>query len=618
MQIDIGSFLIAKKISANVVAVLLATAIFHGTVSAQTPRLKMGTPRVLSPLGSPLQVRIPIDLSSVDDSVSSSRFSLGARPPNAAVTFIERADVSVESVGDSAELVIRTRVAIEEPAVGIVIREQLPNGVRSREYFLLLDPPSLAVSPSSEQRSDTTAAPSPVAAAAALLPVDAKPSSLPKADTKKTTLTRKPVSPAAAASLSTATYAALPTPAPLSFKAPAYTSGGPRLRLSAGGDFSSRPATTEAERDNLRARQFTLEMDDLTSVLLARENRILQLEKELAGLASRVSVAERVISGSTTVAAVRNAASQVSTPESTLPKSASPTNAVKGDEKPASRPLSSWSLIAWILALAAITFAAIAVWRLRSKSGPTSISMQPGKNREAKFAAAVLSQDVTRDSANVNAALAASAALPAELQSAQRMPIAPLSSSAEPKDFSPPEIHFELPELEEVGSEANPNPHFADAPFSAPAQNARQLPLDSPAIQKIHDLQSRYPDIACLAPRVDLPQRLLQQAATVYEQGECEFAQRLLAFAAYSSPNVEVYWLALLETLYREKLSHDYLINADLFHEIHAESIHWNEIARVGYLLNPAETLFAVASNWSHDPPVLGSWLPTDNPRNLS
>lgn len=613
MQIDIGSVLTAKKNWANVVAVLLATAICHGGVSAQTPRLRMGTPQVLSPLGSPLQVRIPIDVSGVDDSLSSSRFSLGARPPNAAVTFIERADVSVESVGDSAELVIRTRVAIEEPAVGIVIREQLPNGVRSREFILLLDPPSLAVAPSMERRSNVAAASAPVVAATPLPPVDAKKSSLPNVDTKKTILTRKPVPPASAASRSTAPNDALPTPAPLSFKAPAYTSGGPRLRLSAGGDFSSRQATTEAERDNLRARQFTLEMDDLTSVLLERENRILLLEKELAGLASRISVAERVISGSTTIAEVRSAAGQVPAPASTLPKQALPANAVMGDEESTLRPLSSWSLIAWILLLALIVVAAIAVWRLRPKSGPTSIAMQSADSREAKFAAAVPSRDVTRDSGRVYGALAASAALPAEPVQAQTMPIAPISSPAESKDFSPPEIHFELPELDEVESEANPSPASADAPYSASAQSARQLLIDSPARQKIHDLQSQYPDVSRLAPRVDLPQRLLQQAATLYEQGECEFAQRLLAFAAYSNANVESYWLALFEILYREKRSQDYLFNADLFHEIHARSTHWNEVARVGYLLNPAETLFAVASNWSHDPPVLGSWFPTDN-----
>jgi len=614
MQIDIGSFSIPKKTWANVAALLLATAICEGSVFAQTPRLTMGTPQVLSTLGSPLQVRVPIDVSGVGESVSSSRFSLGARPPNAAVPFIERAEVSVESVGDSVVLVIRTRSAIEEPAVGIVIREQLPNGVRSREFFLLLDQPSLIVSPSTERRTDVAAAPSPAPAAAtavASLPVDAKPSRVPGTDTKKSPLARKPASLAAAASPSIGIGAALPAPAPLSFKAPAYTEGGPRLRLSAAGDFSSRPATTAAERENLRARQFTLEMDDLTSVLLERENRILQLEKELAGLATRVSVAERVISGSTTLAELRNTASQVPAIESTLPKPALATNVVKGDEKPASEPPSSWTSITWILIFTAFAVVVIAVLRLRSKSGTTSISIQPGDNREAEFAATVLSQDVARDSAKINGALATIAALPAEPQPAQKMARAPISSEAESKDFSPPEIHFELPEIEEVASEANRNSLLADAPFSASAQNARQLPMDSQVMQKIRELQPHYLDISRLAPRVDLPPRLLQQAATVYEQGDGEFAKRLLAFAAYSNPNTEGYWLALLELLYRETLSRDYFFNADLFHEIHAESIHWNEVARIGYLLNPAEPLFAVASNWSHDPPVLGSWLPT-------
>ena len=71
-------------------------------------------------------------------------------------------------------------------------------------------------------------------------------------------------------------------------------------------------------------------------------------------------------------------------------------------------------------------------------------------------------------------------------------------------------------------------------------------------------------------------------------------------------------WLALLELLYREKFASDYVVNAKWFRQYHPESSHWDEVLRIGYLLDPLEPLFTVAVHWSHDEPVAGIWLPSN------
>ena len=129
-----------KSFLAIGLAVAFAACVFSGSVNAQAPQLRLGNPQVLSSLGSPLWVRIPIDVAESGADVNAARFSIGARPLNAPVPFVERAEIGLERQGSKYSLVIRSRTTIDEPAIGIVLREELPNGVRSRQFFLLLDP----------------------------------------------------------------------------------------------------------------------------------------------------------------------------------------------------------------------------------------------------------------------------------------------------------------------------------------------------------------------------------------------------------------------------------------------------------------------------------------------
>ena len=116
---------------------------------AQTPEPepvaspRLGVPEVLSPMGSPLWIRIPVDATEAAISAAGASFALGPRPANAGIPFIDNAEISFERQGDKHFLVIRSRQPVNELAVGLVIREQLIRGVRSREFTVLLDPPVL-------------------------------------------------------------------------------------------------------------------------------------------------------------------------------------------------------------------------------------------------------------------------------------------------------------------------------------------------------------------------------------------------------------------------------------------------------------------------------------------
>ena len=634
---------------ANIFMSLLATLAFATSIHAQTPQLRLGNPVVLSALGSPLWVRIPIETPDTDMDVAAARFSLGLRPPNAPVPFVERAEIGMERQGNNYSLVIRSRNSIDEPAIGIVLREELPNGVRSREFFLLLDPAPLM--PVATAGPEQNRAPSPDAAPTAttlpalpapptvVVPVPAVSAIVsPPKKIRRARSTRILAAPEAQSIRPAVAAGGSESISPIAQQrgatqsrppsSPGAVEGGPRLKLSYGEGLTTRPATTEAERAELRMRQFTLDMDDLTSGLLERQHKISQLEKELVSLAARVTAAERVI-GATAPAI---AAAPVSSPAirpgvdaSTTPlvgtaptvtapaapatrppvatptaSSAIPTNAAASGAR-GTRP---WSW--WLVGAALLAALVAAVWGIRSvmrrRDGAYRITAQ----RAEEYVAEVMSHQpskatATGDELSVSDAPAISAAR-----------LATPGLAVTPNEHPAPEIHFELPELAHAAdATGDPAPTRNEASHAAVTKIVRKS-VDDTSSRRMRYLQSRYHDIAILMPPLDAPQRLLRQAATVYDEGASEFAKRLLKFAAYSRPYTEEFWLALLELLYREKFATDYVVNAKWFHEYHPDSKDWDEAVRIGYLLDPLEPLFAIASHWPHDEPLPGLWLPSD------
>ncbi len=633
---------------------MFALSVFSIAISAQTPQLRLGNPQVLSSLGTPLWVRIPIDVADTSEDVTAARFSLGARPLNAPVPFVERAEIGLERQGSKYSLVIRSRTAIDEPAIGIVLREELPNGVRSRQFFLLLDPAPVSTAVVVDQSRESAVSDSstvlvpasqsiPVPAIIVSQPLSAAQSATPpKRATQHRAQTRSQSTPRAGRVTETgpATTAGPSTLSPLvegrtarknrNATAQPRVEGGPRLKLSFGEGLTTRPATTEAERAQLRMRQFTLDMDDLTSGLLERQHKITQLEKELAGLSLRVSAAEKLLGTAPAVSAAavmdkdKAPAAQTAQvaevppaqmPASELARPVEPPAAVMPVSPPAAKtrvdqPAQTRSMSAWTwLLIGAGTLAAVggAIWGVRRMLRRRDQNYRLTAQRAEDYVSEVLAQTSTKkhkaDAAATSPATARDRPASTKLSSPPSMPT---------PDYSPPEIHFELPELP-------PAPDHAFQQAMASGESTAQIvthvvpkPAEDAASRRMRYLQSRYQDIAILMPPLDAPQRLLRQAATVYDEGATDYAKRLLKYASYSRPYTEEFWLALLELLYREKFASDYLVNAKWFRQYHPESQHWDELLRIGYLLDASEPLFAIAAHWSHEEPIAGVWLPSN------
>jgi hypothetical protein len=621
---------------ALVSACAMAAAVCAGSSHAQPAPLRLGNPEVLSSLGSPLWVKFPITIDPTEPSadIAASRFSLGVRPLNAPVPFVERAEITVERAGDKYALLIRSRASIDEPAVGIVLREALPNGVRSREFFLFLDPAPLVAATATDQNREAverdltqpllqaaqTMTPPKVAESAvpAVAAPVAKDQIAPRKKVRRTRQASTDAAPRSAKSAARSGISPIGEAKPAQkIAAPATTTpaeGGPRLRLSFGEGLSTRAPMNETERAELRTRQFTLDLDDLTSGLLERQHKITQLEKELASLSQRVSAAERLI-GSALPAAVATAS-----PVPAVPAAAAPTPIAEArtpvqaaapvpskPDKMESAPAATSTLWGWLMGSALfLILLSAAIWGIRKLLNKRAQDYRLTGRRAEDYVAEVMSKQPAK-----NVVAAATSTSSQGVSAAARTAILH-PELADIPESSLAEIHFELPELPPDVPAPVVQPPAAVAPEPRVVTNVVAKPVDDATSRRMRYLQSRYQDIAILMPPIDAPQRLLKQAATVYDEGATDFAKRLLKFAAYSRPYTEEFWLALLELLYREKFVSDYVVNARWFNQYHPESPQWDEIMRIGFLLDPAETLFVLASHWSHEEPATGVWLPSN------
>lgn len=621
-----------------------------------SPRL--GVPEVLSPMGSPLWIRIPVDATQAAISAAGSSFALGPRPANAGIAFIENAEISFEREGDKHFLVIRSRQPVNELAVGLVIREQLIRGVRSREFTVLLDPPVLfdailAARAAEAARKAGSLLPKSLPQAPVIEPSPSARTS-PRVRPAQSISPRRPVAavtPVAPANAAVTTATAGVTPVERGRKQTVSDAGAKakrtspdkplRLSLSAGA-LTVLPTANEATRNALRRRQLMLDTDNLMSALLERNHKITLLEKELAGLTARVLATERSLNipipptatmpSKTTVAASNEVPPRLPAATALSPAPApapavddpvttpAPTIAAAETPKPPPtlvppvqvevswHPFAWWSITLTALVVLAIAAATLAIMRRREA-------------RDEPFAHAF--EETDAPFSEVPAKAPTQAIVPASVDFAQE-PFTAMVPPAPPVAEIPvaafPEIHFELPEATADVPATSKNLHapvegLAGTPLQASSQAAN---LDAhPAPDDIRGrrtryLQRRYQDIAILMPPLDAPQRLIKQASRIHDEGAVDYAKRLLKYSAYSRPYAEEFWLALLELLYREKFANDYLVNAKWFRQYLPDSANWDEVQRIGFLLDPAAPLFASAAAWSHEEPILGTWLPAN------
>ena len=635
---------IARGFSRTTIALLVGSLLAAPLAFAQS-HSRFGAPELYSPLGSPLLVRIPVEASEAgDDLTLPQRYRMGSAPVGAGVPFLENAEITLERNGREFFLVVRSRQAVMEPAVGIVIREQLAAGSRSREFVLLPDPPNMFVAKAMPRAAESAA---PVAATpqVAIAPVQppvvaaqATEPGKPAARTERKYRTGRAATQTAGTAASGAdagpgTGAARATSAaPRAPKAArstnTATARGPRLALALSADaLQSLPHATEAERAELRMRQLMMDTDDLRSALLERRDRIARLEKELGDLTSRVQAAEQAVAGrlagnlSTNLSPVTAApAPATATPAVSAtpvapvaePVAAAITPPAVAEKPPVERKPEPAKTTWWQWLLLAAGGAAVLFGGLRFA----------GRFLRARDEALRLSpEEIERFVATAPAMEAGSD----NLQGSWPQPTAAPARAPTPPVVAPPatpvpEIQFELPEVPS---------HLAEQPAPAAtvdwtgldalsntagvtALDAPAAPVDELGARRQRYLEARYHDIAILNPPLDAPVRLLRQASRLYDEGATDFAKRMLKYAAYSRPYTEEYWLALCELLYREKFASDYVVNARWFRRYHTRSTNWEEVQRIGYLLDAAEPMFASAASWSHDAPEPGRWLPKD------
>jgi hypothetical protein len=410
-----------------------------------------------------------------------------------------------------------------------------------------------------------------------------------------------------------------------------------RLSLSAG-DLATLPTANESVRAELRRRQLILDTDNLMSALLERNHKIGLLEKELAGLTARVSAAERSLNipQAPATAADLKSVSEVSVPPvavaqpvaQQVPEAvivpAAPVIAAAESAKPPARIAppqqvepSARSFAWWSVALLSIALLSIVVFvmaRRRREVREEVAALAPQEIN--KTVEEIISHEPKPVHVSPQTDLTEKAVIPAAL-------VAPTVVDITATAF--PEIEFELPETTKSpvatqGKEPLEQPRTtvegtAGTAFHLPSQaansEAHPIPEDIRG-RRMRYLQSRYHDIAILMPPLDAPLRLLKQAGRIHDEGAVDYAKRLLKYAVYSRPYTEEFWLGLLELLYREKFANDYLVNAKWFREYHPESSNWDEIQRIGYLLDPGAPLFSNAAAWSHEEPIMGTWLPAN------
>jgi hypothetical protein len=397
-------------------------------------------------------------------------------------------------------------------------------------------------------------------------------------------------------------------------------------------------------RTELRRRQLILDTDDLTAALLERHHRISLLEKELVNLAARVGAAERRLkidppdpaamgsvaappASSTTMPSV----AQSMTPPVLPAASVASVDIVAKPAIPTRVPVAvdagppAWSV--WkklLIAFAVLSIAGAAIWFVvrivRARDDSSRIAPQPTHDAFITMDAmlkqsAALSKPVTRLQPTQSARADVEETL---AQSHGTAPQVTGTSAVNDAHIASGEIHFELPAYVTSSTpptavaKLSPGNHFD---LTIPAANVEMIaPAEDMRARRMRYLQSRYQDIAIMKPPLDAPQRLLNQAGRINDEGAAEFAKHLLKYAAYSRPQTEEFWLALLEHLYLEKFANDFIVNAKWFRQYHPHSKNWDEVQRIGYLLDPTEPLFASAAASSREPPAIGMWLPANQP----
>lgn len=313
----------------KILAVALCYALVRDVDAAEPLSLRYGEPQVLSALGEPVDIRIPITSKDVNP---DARFILGTQDTPAGLPTLRHANIRLERDARGWALRIQSNRRSADPAMNVVVQEVVGGGVVSRTLPVLFDPapaqspvvmqaaaeieveaaPVIAARDSWWTAAANTRAFNPPASrnesresvvrsqAPAMDPARAQPASSARIDSKfASTQTRAPQQPrttlARTAPELTAQHPRTRT------QASRVQAGLPGLRLATAIDFSARPQVISAnvrsagstpsatDRETLRWLQRSLLGGDERVAVQALSRKVMQLNEQLASLELQVA-----------------------------------------------------------------------------------------------------------------------------------------------------------------------------------------------------------------------------------------------------------------------------------------------------------------------------------------
>ena len=623
----------------------LATVLV-GAGAGDAGALTLGEIELRSALGEALDARIPV-IDEGGDTLRGACFSL-ARAPDRGIPQVPDATLELRRHARGAELLVRSRAPVVEPAVGLGIDIACPGAqaaVRA-DFPILLEPRAAKAGGAKIDATSLGSLPGDSLAnvAAKIFPADraardAYLRAMREANPSLATLADDEALPAGTAvalpdlhafaraqRAAPAKVAAAGPPArrierarapePSEPPAPPARPAAPpprakrdvaraafELRLSAPVlDLSPSRTMTEEQRARLRERLLVLEADDRTASMLELRESIRKLESQVAALELKLAQTPAAMPPAPKAAPATKSVEPGSTPAASTPApAAAPAPAPQKPavaERPAPAPEPAPP---------------------RPKPAP----QRPKVHANPRPASAAAWYDAPWV---LPGALAIVVIALAALLVRRRRPAAPPHEFADTPDLIVDEAPADQTVIADVASDEPPAAFDRTARFEAPAQGApaiapeaaTRIPEEDSAELRRRYIEERFPEIANGALVLDDPASVVKAARLLYEDGAAARAVELLQFAIEQDPGEPSIWLALFEILRIERLRGEFGQLALRFHDRHGSSPEWPRVQRAGREIDPGNAFYgesdgqrfdAAAENWLQVPAATGDAL---------
>ena len=609
------------------------------TVAPAAVAMSLGDIEVRSALGEALDARVPLGLAA-GEVVDATCFAL-ARDPEPGVPVLAEGLLTVERLGDRAELRIRSSNAVFEPAMRVRIRASCPgqSGEALRQYSVLLDPrrgdPVVAnvpvVSASLDARTGDTLAgiatkvfPRNRAARERYLQAmrEVNPALASLADTdpipmganvalpdlrtfgrdsgRNVTVARAPRTESAAPvayeksarrkarSERTKTVRGKP-PVVAAPTAPAPTApvaGDVVLRLSGGSmDVSRTRETDDRTRAQLRERLMILESDDQVAAVLALRNRLTQLEQrvnelqlKLAQMPASFPAPREAPAPAASAPAAEPAKPAAVAAAPDIARQAPQDSTAPKDATPAAEPSKDSTAAAEVAKPQAPAAETSATATTTATTPAPQATPAPATKPEMRGAKPAPAFDLTSLGHSYGLWAAFIAVLALLMALVWRL-------------THRPEPEYDAEEWDQPPPTTQPGPFAADeGVIDSTATQVLEAP-DAGALRQRY-IEERFPEIVNGTIALDDPASVIKGARLLYEDGATPRAMELLQFSIEEHPEQVRTWLALFEIYRLERLTTEFADLARRFYEQFGNTEYWRKVRYFGREIDPGNFLY--------------------------